>query len=99
MRQACLSETLVSFLEALDTTQGSGLVVDTAEVNAPLELRLQEVDGQLVVYAQPPVSVWHSGFEMPVHKTTMIAVSLDQVSMGSMSDDRVTSGDADAKSG
>ncbi len=68
-----LHETLSAFLEALDVPPESGLVVDEAELNIPLEISVVEENGALRVYAQPSSSIYHSGFESLVHKTSLIA--------------------------
>jgi len=77
MLQYDLHETLTAFLEAFDVPTGSGIAIDEAEIDFPLEVSFIEEGGRLRFCAQPPASIYHSGFESLVHRTRMTAGSID----------------------
>lgn len=68
-----LNETLTAFLVALDVPPESGLAIDEVELEVPLEIRLIDNNGVLQVSAQPPGSIYHSGFESLVQRTRFVA--------------------------
>lgn len=77
MSQYELHETLTAFLEAFDVPSESGIAVEEAELDVPLEIRVFEEDGRLRVCGSPPASIYHSGFESLVQRARMIACSID----------------------
>lgn len=81
MLQYDLHETLTAFLEAFDVPPESGITVDEAELDVPLEVSVFEEDGRLRICASPPASIYHSGFESLVQRTRMIACSIDSDEM------------------
>jgi hypothetical protein len=62
-----LSDTLIALVEGLQAPPGSGLVVEQATLDVPLEGRLDTVSGGLVFNASLPHTRWLSGFLPPVH--------------------------------
>ena len=63
-----LADTLIALVESLEAPPGSGLVVEQATLDVPLEGRLDTVvGGGLVFNASLPHTRWQSGFLPPVH--------------------------------
>jgi len=62
-----LADTLVALVESLQAPPGSGLVVEQATLDVPLEGRLDIVPGGTVFNASLPHTRWQSGFLPPVH--------------------------------
>jgi hypothetical protein len=77
MSQHDLHETLTAFLQAFDVPPEAGIAIDSAELEVPLQVRVIEDNGELRVCAQPPDSIYHSGFESLVHRTRMTAGSIE----------------------
>ncbi len=62
-----LFETLVALVEGLEVPAGSGVVVDSAAIEVPLEGRVVPSHGPPVFLATVPHTRWRSGFLPPVH--------------------------------
>jgi hypothetical protein len=68
MRVSPLSDTLIALVESLQAPPDSGLVVEQATLEVPLEGRLDTVAGGGFVFnASLPHTRWVSGFLPPVH--------------------------------
>jgi hypothetical protein len=63
-----LADTLIALVESLQAPPDSGLVVEQATLDVPLEGRLDTIaGGRLVFNASLPHTRWMSGFLPPVH--------------------------------
>lgn len=63
-----LADTLVALVESLAAPEGSGLVVERASLDVPLEGRVDPApSGRLVFTASLPHTRWQTGFLPPVH--------------------------------
>lgn len=62
-----LAETLVALVESLQPRHGSGLVVEHATLDIPLEGRVDATPRGAVFSASLPHTRWLSGFLPPVH--------------------------------
>jgi hypothetical protein len=63
-----LAETLVALVDSLQAPEGSGLVIESATLDVPLEGRVDATtSGRLVFTASLPHTRWQSGFLPPVH--------------------------------
>jgi hypothetical protein len=62
-----LAETLVALVESLQPPDGSGLGVERASLDIPLEGRVDATPAGAVFCASLPHTRWRSGFLPPVH--------------------------------
>jgi hypothetical protein len=62
-----LADTLVALVDALSAAPGTGIVVERAALDVPLEGHVDRVGGRLVFSASLPHTRWKSGFLPPVH--------------------------------
>jgi hypothetical protein len=62
-----LAETLVALVEGLQAPAGSGLIVERASLDIPLEGRVDATPSGTVFSASLPHTRWRSGFLPPVH--------------------------------
>ena len=68
MTAITLAETLAALVESLEAPAGSGLVVEHASLEVPLEAQMATTrDVQPVFCASVPQSRWVTGFMPPVH--------------------------------
>jgi hypothetical protein len=67
MTPISLADTLVALVESLQPPPESGLAVERAALDVPLEGRVDPVAGGLVFNASLPHTRWQSGFLPPVH--------------------------------
>lgn len=78
-RQAMeLADTLQALISALQPPTDSGLSVSSAEVEAPLALRLINDSGRLCLEILP-TTVMHTGIEPVVHRLRLCAGPLPEV--------------------
>jgi hypothetical protein len=62
-----LFETLVALVESLETSEGSGLVVESATMDVPLEGRVARTTTGPLFLAGVPHTRWRSGILPPLH--------------------------------
>ena len=67
MNRPELSETLLALVQGILAAPESGLVVEHAELEVPLEVVGGVEEGRLVIRASPPFTRWKSGVLPPVH--------------------------------
>lgn len=77
MNLPALSETLLTLIDAFESSDHEGLRITGAEVEAPLQLHLQRRDQQLVLQGAPAVTVMRTGFEAVVHRVRLTLAPSD----------------------
>jgi hypothetical protein len=73
-----LADTLVALVESLQPPRGSGLAVESAVLEVPLEGRVDVRPDGLVFTATLPHSRWLTGFLPPVHTAHLEVAAGDE---------------------
>ena len=76
-----LHDTLTQLVSAFDPPEGSGLVLDRAEVAIPLEATTRYGPGGLVIYARAPHSRWRAGV-LPETQLAFVTIERDRAIEG-----------------
>jgi hypothetical protein len=72
-----LHRTLTDLVGGIEPPLDSGLRVDRAELSVPLEARLAEQRGTIVLLGRVPHSRWQSGFLPAVHVGYLVIESVE----------------------